>query len=41
VRTLIVTGTNDTTQPRPQSEYAALPDDAPITYPASFFDGGQ
>ena len=40
VRELIVTGTSDTAQPRPASEWQALPDDAPITYPQSFFDGG-
>jgi hypothetical protein len=40
VRDLIVTGTNGTTQPRPGSEFLALPDDAPITYSQGFFDGG-
>ena len=40
VRTLIVTGTDGTTQPRPATEFQALPDDAPITYSPSFFDGG-
>ncbi|HEY0882821.1 MAG TPA: hypothetical protein VGD87_14870 [Archangium sp.] len=41
VRTLIVTGTNGTTQPRPATEFQALPDDAPITYSPAFFDGGS
>lgn len=40
VRNLIVTGTSGTAAPRPESEYAALPDDAPITFTPAFFDGG-
>ena len=40
VRDLIVTGTNGTTAARPPTEFNALPDDAPITYSAGFFDGG-
>ena len=40
VRDLIVTGTNGTSQARPEAEFRALPDDAPITYSAGFFDGG-
>lgn len=40
VRNLIVTGTSGTAQPRPESEYAALPDNAPITFSPAFFDGG-
>ncbi|MBL8953288.1 MAG: hypothetical protein JNK82_21090 [Myxococcaceae bacterium] len=40
VRNLIVTGTSDTAQPRPEAEFINLPDDAPITYSPAFFDGG-
>lgn len=40
VRDLIVTGTNDTSQPSPPTQFQNLPDDAPITYSQGFFDGG-
>ena len=40
VRDLIVTGTNGTSQARPDSEFRTLPDNAPITFSPGFFDGG-
>jgi hypothetical protein len=41
VRDLIDSDTSETTTPRADADYRALPDDAPIVYPPSFFDGGQ
>lgn len=41
VRDQINTNTSPTATPRPATEWQALPDNAPITYPGSFFDGGM
>jgi hypothetical protein len=40
VRALIVSDTNGTAAPRQPGEFQNLPDDAPLTYSAGFFDGG-
>lgn len=41
VRDLVNSDTTETASPRPAGEFLALPDDAPITFPTTFFDGGQ
>lgn len=37
---LIINATSNTTAPRAESEWVNLPDNAPITFTANFFDGG-
>ncbi|MBE2253734.1 MAG: hypothetical protein IAE78_29665 [Myxococcus sp.] len=40
VRDLVNTDTTASAVPRPSAQFLTLPDDAPITFPGSFFDGG-
>ena len=40
-RNLINSDTTGSTLPRQAAEFATLPDDMPITFPAAFFDGGM
>lgn len=40
-RDIVNSDTTRTALPRPAAQFLTLPDDAPITFPGTFFDGGM